>query len=154
MKAPLTEAETTVSNDQRPCAVLIVSARMEHRRTLLRILEGLNIDVLVCSTLAQARVALSKRTAALSFCDEKLPDGTYSDFLELQDRKVKKSRVIVTMMNDKWERYLEAIRLGAFDVLQFPFAPTDVELSLIHAMRKGVVYKAEDTRLKLQRGDS
>jgi DNA-binding NtrC family response regulator len=40
------------------------------------------------------------------------------------------------MMNGEWEQYLEAIRGGAFDVLQFPFTPTDVELFLIRAMRE------------------
>jgi DNA-binding NtrC family response regulator len=132
---PLIKSETTLSSDQQRSVVLVVSARLEHRKVLLRIFEGLNIDVLVCSTLAQARKALSDRTVALSFCDENLSDGTYRDFLDLRDMDLKTPRVIVTMMNGEWEPYLEAIRRGAFDVLQFPLAPTDVELSLIHAMR-------------------
>ena len=137
MSAPPTKSETTASNDRQLRVVLIVSARFEHRRVLLRILERLNIDALACSTLAQARAALSNRTTALSFCDENLPDGTYRDFLDLRDMELNPPHVIVTMLNDEWEQYLEAIRRGAFDVLQYPFAPTDVELSLIHAMREG-----------------
>ena len=35
----------------------------------------------------------------------------------------------------EWEEYLEALRLGATEVLRCPLQPSDVDLALIHAMR-------------------
>jgi hypothetical protein len=35
----------------------------------------------------------------------------------------------------EWDEYLEALHLGAEEVLRCPLQPTDVDLALIHAMR-------------------
>ena len=136
VNVPQTKSETTVSNGQQPHVILVVSARLENRSVLLRVFEGLNLNVLVCSTLVQAREVLANRPVALIFCDETLPDGTYRDLFDLRETELKTFRVVVTMTSGTWEGYLEAIRRGVFDVLQFPFTPTDVELSLIHSVRE------------------
>jgi hypothetical protein len=34
----------------------------------------------------------------------------------------------------EWEEYLEALHLGAAEVIRCPLQPTDVDLALIHTM--------------------
>jgi DNA-binding NtrC family response regulator len=48
------------------------------------------------------------------------------------------TRFVVMLCTGEWEEYLEALRLGAEEVLRCPLQPTDVDLALIHAMRSGV----------------
>ena len=42
---------------------------------------------------------------------------------------------MVTSRESDWDEYLEAIRLGAFDVIASPCRPTDVEWMVIQARR-------------------
>jgi hypothetical protein len=42
----------------------------------------------------------------------------------------------------EWEEYLEALRLGAEEVLRCPLQPTDIDLALIHALR-GNAHRSE-----------
>ena len=132
--------ESTGENIEKHRMILMVSACLEHRKTLLRILEGLNLDVVISSSLVQATEFLARQTTALIFCDENLPDGTYHDLLVQRNSGQRIPPVVVAMRDSDWERYLEAIRRGAFDAIRRPFTPTDVELVLIHASR------AEDPR--------
>jgi hypothetical protein len=37
----------------------------------------------------------------------------------------------------EWEEYLEALRLGAAEVLRVPLQSTDIDIALFHAMRQG-----------------
>jgi hypothetical protein len=48
-----------------------VSAELEIRRPLLRTLESLKIDVVVCSRRLQVEEALSKSSFDVVFCDER-----------------------------------------------------------------------------------
>jgi DNA-binding NtrC family response regulator len=115
--------------------VLIVTSTVEDRKTLLHVLECLSTNVISCSTLAQADEVLSQQTIDLVFCEERLPDGTYRDLLTLGQTRQRSVCFVVTTRVGAWEEYLEATQLGAFDVVPFPLRPTDVELTVIRAMR-------------------
>lgn len=127
--------EPTKPKIEKHQMILVVSASFDHRRTLLRMFEGLNLDAVICSNLAQAKDVLSHRTTALIFCDENLLDWTYRDLFAKRNSRGMVPPVVVTMKDSGWERYLDAIRRGAFDAIRRPFTSTDVELVLIHAMR-------------------
>ena len=126
--------------------LLIVSGRLENKRTLLNIMAGLPINVYTTGTLEQARKALLERPVDVILCDESLPDGTYRDFLCAVRSEHKMTRFVVLLSSDVWEEYLEAIRLvGAYDVVRCPYQPTDIELVLIRASRD--LRRKEDLRL-------
>ncbi len=114
---------------------LVVSERMEHVKTLVRILDGLTINVYVACSVRQAQEVLSRQPLALVFCDERIPGGTYRDLLLSSETQRKLSRFVVMLQTGEWDEYLEAMRLGAFEVIRCPVQPTDVELTLIHANR-------------------
>ena len=114
---------------------LLVSPHMEVRRPLLRTLEALSVDVIVCSTRAQAEEVLSRQAVEIVFCDEHLPDGSYCDLIHSSGLDHGIPCVVVTTRNGEWELYFEATGKGAFDVIRSPWYATDVELAVIRALR-------------------
>ncbi len=115
---------------------LIVSPHMEVRGRLLRTLEALSADVIVCSTRAQAEEVLSRQAVEIVFCDEHLPDGSYCDLIHSSGPTHVIPRVVVTTRTGEWELYFEAMTKGAFDVIRSPWYATDVELAVIRALRE------------------
>lgn len=116
--------------------VLLVTSQLELRQSLLHVLESLSMDVITCSNLAQALEVLSGQEFDLVFCDDRLPDGTYSDLICKQPHGGRTHPVVVTTRTGEWELYMEALRKGAFDVIRYPGPATDVELAVIRALRE------------------
>jgi DNA-binding NtrC family response regulator len=114
---------------------LIVSSDLENRKSLLHILENLSLNVISCSALSEAEEVLSRQEVPLVFCDEILSDGCYRNLLSAHKAGQRAPRIVVTIRGE-WDEYLEAIRLGAFDVVRCPFRPTDIEMVIIHAVRE------------------
>ena len=126
--------------------VLVASSRMEDRTALLRILDGLSLNVISCSALGEANEVLSREDIPLVFCDEWLRDGCFSDLLPpVPPGLRKRPRVVVTIHEGEWEEYMHVLRQGAFDAVRFPLQPTDVELVVLRALREtrdGAPYRA------------
>jgi DNA-binding NtrC family response regulator len=115
--------------------ILIVSRRPDNRKTLLRVFDGLPIDSYSANSLEQAREALRSRNFSVVFCEERLSDGPHRDLLRETRGTGEDVRFVVMLCTGEWEEYLEALHLGADEVLRCPLQPTDVDLALIHAMR-------------------
>lgn len=122
--------------------ILIVSCRPENRKMLLRVFDGLPVDSYTASTLQQARETLRSRSFSVIFCEERLSDGRYADLLPDVRAVSGDARFVVMLCTGEWEEYLEALRVGAEEVLRCPLQPTDVDLALINAMRGGPPNKA------------
>ena len=118
-----------------PWEVMVLSAQFEDRRSLTHILASQQVEPLCCSTLREAVETLRKEPVGLVFCDKSLPDGTYRDLLTAARGLATRVRVVVTSHQADWDEYLEAMRLGAFDVIAVPCRPTDVEWMVIQAKR-------------------
>jgi DNA-binding NtrC family response regulator len=129
-------ATQTSASLQRHVRVLIVSPQMEVRRPLLRTLEALSTDVIVCSTRMQAEEVLAKQAVELVFCDEHLPDGSYADLIHAEHCEHRIPRIVVATRTGEWDLYFEAVRRGAFDVIRSPWHATDVEMAVIRALRE------------------
>lgn len=121
---------------QRTVRALVVSPSLEVRQPLLRALNALSVDVIVCSTVAQAVEFLDHDTVDVVFCDEHLPDGRYCDLVRLDDSSAAHRRVVVTTRTGEWDLYFEAVGNGAFDVIRCPWHPTDVEMVILRALRE------------------
>ena len=124
------------SIDPRTVCALVVSPHLEVRRPLLRALEALSADVIVCSTREQAVDVLSKQAVEIVFCDDHLPDGCYGDLIHPKHYDHRIPRVAVITRTGEWELYFEAIAKGAFDVIRSPWYATDVEMTVIRALRE------------------
>jgi DNA-binding NtrC family response regulator len=122
---------------QRVVRVLILSPHVEVRQSFRRTLEALSTDVMVCSNREQGEEVLSRQAFDLVFCDSYLPDGSYSDLIHSDHHWAHRTpRVAVIVRKDDQELHLDALRKGAFAVLQWPGCVTDVELALLRAMRE------------------
>lgn len=121
---------------QRCVRALLVSPSLEVRRPLLHVLEGLSTDVVCCATLVQAEEVLARQSFEAVFCDEHLLDGSYVDLIHSDHFEGRIPRVIVATRFGEWDLYLEALRKGAFDVVRSPWHATDVEMTVIRALRE------------------
>jgi DNA-binding NtrC family response regulator len=116
--------------------ILIVSNRLENRKTLLRTLEGLPVNAFCVSTLEQALETLPSRTFAIIFCEERVSDGSYHELLGIVRANSEPGRFVVILCTGEWEEYLEALKFGASEVIRCPLQPPDIDMVLIHAMRE------------------
>ena len=119
-----------------PWEVLIVSSDLESRRALLTILGDQGIDAMYAASLDECRAILARQNVGLAFCDSSFADGDYREFLRLARSRNPKLRVVVTSCQSEWDEYLQAVRMGAFDVIASPCRPTDVEWMVIQAKRE------------------
>jgi DNA-binding NtrC family response regulator len=120
---------------QRQVRVLVASPQLEVRQALIRTLDRLSADVISCSTRSQAEEVLARQEVDLVFCDEHLPDGSYSDLTHTNHWNHKIPRIVVATRHAEWDFYFEALRKGAFDITRSPWHATDVEMVLIRALR-------------------
>jgi DNA-binding NtrC family response regulator len=118
-----------------PWQILVASSNLENRRALMQILQRQGLEPIAASTLAECHEFLQNDTVGLIFCDFHLTDGSYRDLLDMARSLREKTRVVLTAKRTNWDEYLEAMRLGAFDVIGCPCRPTDVEWMVIQAKR-------------------
>jgi DNA-binding NtrC family response regulator len=118
-----------------PWQILVASSDLESRRALLQLLSRLGLDPISASNVSQARETLQRDKVGLVFCERHLADGSYRDILNMARSSQETIRVVVTSKHADWDEYLEAIGLGAFDVITSPCRATDVEWMVIQAKR-------------------
>jgi DNA-binding NtrC family response regulator len=118
-----------------PWEILVVSADSESRHALTTILNREGVDPICTSTISDCREIMAKRNVGLVFCDGRLRDGNYRDLLFARRSLRSKACVVVTSPDPDWNEYLDAMRLGAFDVIAAPCRPTDVARMVIQARR-------------------
>jgi DNA-binding NtrC family response regulator len=118
-----------------PWQILVVSSDLESRRALMQVLTRLGLDPISASNASEAKETLQQDKAGLVFCDRHLADGSYREILNIARSSPDKVRVVVTSKHADWDEYLEAMRLGALDVIAWPCRATDVEWMVIQAKR-------------------
>ena len=123
-------------------AVLIVSCRPENRKTLARVFDELSINSYVAPTIRDAKELLASQSLSMVFCEERLSDGSYCDLLTNVRATSPEMRFVVMLCTGEWEEYLEAMRLGAQEVLRCPLRPTDIDQAMKHNERKAMTANA------------
>jgi DNA-binding NtrC family response regulator len=118
-----------------PWEILVIASDLDRRRALAKTLTALGLDPICTATIYESLAILADDTVGLVFCDAQLSDGTYRDLLAATHSLKVKTRVVITSRHTDWDEFLEAVRLGAFDVIPTPCRPTDVEWMVIQAKR-------------------
>jgi DNA-binding NtrC family response regulator len=129
-----------------PWDILIASADLEGRRRLANILSKLEVDPLTTSSIRESKEIIATERVGLIFCDRLLSDGNCYDLLNASKAGKTKARIVVTSSTADWDEFLEAMRLGAFDVIASPCRATDVEWMIIQTLR----YERTGARLALK----
>jgi len=113
--------------------VLVASGNLEHRRSLIKILEELPLNVISVSTFQQAEEVLLRQRISLLFSDQSLPDGSYKELLShTQTARPTPCVVLTTEASDPVDPR-EVAECGVVGTLRYPFHATDVELQIIRA---------------------
>jgi DNA-binding NtrC family response regulator len=119
-----------------PWHIVIASADVEDRRAMRNIFVKLGLEPIAASSLRECVETAAPENAGLIFCARSLSDGDYRDLLAAARRGKWKTRIVIATRATNWDDYLEAMRLGAFDVISAPCRPTDVEWMIIQALRE------------------
>jgi DNA-binding NtrC family response regulator len=129
-----------------PWDILVASSDLEGRRALSNILAKLGVDPLASSTVRECKELMASERVGLIFCDRLLADGNCYDLLNASRIGRTKARVVVMSSTADWDEFLEAMRLGAFDVIASPCRATDVEWMILQALR----YERTEARMALK----
>jgi len=129
-----------------PWDILVASSDLEGRRALSNILDKLGVDPLTSSSVRECKELIASERVGLIFCDRLLADGNCNDLLNASRGGRTKTRVVVMSSTADWDEFLEAMRLGAFDVIASPCRATDVEWMIIQALR----YERTEARVALK----
>jgi DNA-binding NtrC family response regulator len=113
---------------------LVVSPELGNRKPLLRTLEALQVDIIVCTTRVQAEQILVTKRVDIVFCDGYLPDGRYSDLVLATSGSSTGPPVVVTTRTGDWDLYFAALDEGAFDVIRCPCYAQDVEMTIVRSL--------------------
>jgi DNA-binding NtrC family response regulator len=113
---------------------LVISGRLEVRQGFLRKVERL-ADVTVCSNRTQAEELLGRQTFDLVFCDEHLPDGSYTDLIA-RHYEQQTPRIVVLTGDGDWSLYFQAVGKGAIDVMRWSACITDIEVTVIRSLHE------------------
>ncbi len=119
-----------------PWQIVIASADVEERRAMCNILATQGLDPIAASSVRQCEEIMAQENVGLIFCARSLADGDYRSLLVAPRRERRKTRIVILNRVTDWDEYLEAMRLGAFDVISAPCRPTDVEWMILQALRE------------------
>ncbi len=116
--------------------VLIAAADLETCRRLANILSQWGFESVCASTVGKAKAILARQGVPMVFCEDRLADGGFRDVLGAAKLVQANAPVVVASWADDLNGYLEAIQLGAFDVIPCPCRPADVHRVVSHALRR------------------
>jgi DNA-binding NtrC family response regulator len=106
---------------------LIAFSDSENMMAVCSALTETDVDLELCSTISDLRAHLKQDRIDLVFCQARFEDGTFRDLLRLVDSF--QTGVAVVVCSDFYDKgtYIEAMSLGAFDYLAFPYRKSEVE---------------------------
>ena len=113
--------------------VLFVTPHCEDADRLSQILGPLPVELDHVADLEHARRKLRQEPYPVILTDADLPDGGWSDVLDLAQRVSPWSRVIVTNRFADARLWIDALGRGVFDLLAQPFYASEVRRILANA---------------------
>ncbi len=107
------------------------------RQFIRDVLSGLEINLVIASSLEQARTEARTQVFDILIVDRMLPDGRGLDFIrELRDRDNRMPILVLTALRDVGQR-VEGLEAGADDYLGKPFAPLELKARVRALLRRG-----------------
>lgn len=107
-------------------SLLIVDDEKNIRYTLLQALESLEIDVDTAVNGEEALEKINNKQYSLILLDLKMPGMNGMEVLRHVSRHHPETRIIIISAHGTIDSAVEAMKLGAVDFLQKPFAPMEI----------------------------
>jgi DNA-binding NtrC family response regulator len=117
-------------------SILFISSSADDVNTVFQMLAGIANSCEHVSTLERARQKLEGRTFGVVVTDARLPDGTWADVVRLAGQGKRGPAVVVTDELADARFWLDALELGAYDVLPRPFCREEVQRILANALHE------------------
>ena len=100
---------------------LLVYDRAHPLETLSTVLKELSVETYSVRTCKEARERVLRIRPDLIFTDTCLPDGSWTDVVDMAERSDSPVNVIVVSATEDVQLYISALERGAFDFLLPPF---------------------------------
>ncbi len=100
------------------------------------VLDRCAFEPVLLSTVAELRSYIRKPDISVLVCEEILLDGNYKEVLRVSRGVGGHIPVVVFSRLADWDQYLEAIRLGAFDCLRYPFRTGELRWVVNRALQE------------------
>lgn len=114
-----------------PRRVLVAARNLRGHEEFILILKRHGLDPVSSSTIAESRELLRRETISLVLCEDEVADGNYEEILRDVGGFATRIPVVVFSRLADWDRYLKAMRAGAFDYLPDPCSPAEIQ-SVVH----------------------
>jgi DNA-binding NtrC family response regulator len=121
--------------------ILIVEDEASMRRILSVLLASNDYDIAEAATIAACRDQLAKRAFDVLITDQRLPDGTGMEVLDLAREADPGMPVIMLTAYGTVELAVQAMRAGAFDFITKPFDQDTVIAALARACEHGALLR-------------
>lgn len=131
-------AEVAVATDDAGVPVgraLIASCDPRGHEEFVRALGRCGLQPVPASTLTQARELLLHDRFSMILCEETIAGGSYREILRHVGGFAARIPVVVFSRMADWDRYLEAMRAGAFDYVANPCSAVEIESVVKRALR-------------------
>ena len=116
-------------------SALILTADEQACENLAPALTECGFEPVRLGSVGELRMGALDGQAALLLCEQFLPDGDFRDALRVLTVAAKKIPVIVFSRIADWDSYLQAMRLGAYDCLRYPFRCGELQRILRQIIR-------------------
>jgi DNA-binding NtrC family response regulator len=101
---------------------------------VLGVINDYGLEASAARNVRQARTHLQKPDLSLVVCESNLPDGSFRDLFDASALRTSPLRFVVLVRDEA--DYSEAMRLGAFEAIPTPCRRSDVQWTMIRALRK------------------
>jgi DNA-binding NtrC family response regulator len=127
---------STAPQETEALETILISGGADHDcRVLTQVLRDWKLTPLHCSSPQEAIEILSERPVLLVFCDLRSGEAGFGDLLQLISLKPR-SRVVAIVPESMGDGVYRAImQMGAFNVIASPCRRSDVQWSIIFALR-------------------
>jgi len=121
-------------SSKKPRHAVLVGNDILSEEDLIGLLKQKGLQPVPSSSLKEAQFLLDRRETVLAICHASSKDGTFRDLLGAIG---KSSKVPVIVCGDHYDPrlYLEAMELGAFDYVTYPYHSEGVEWIVGNALR-------------------
>jgi two-component system, NtrC family, response regulator HydG len=110
-------------------------------KRLAEALAASGLEAKRCSTVRDGMSAIRQGSADLVFCQERLADGTFRDVLNFLFPRNRMPLIVCSNFYNT-KVYIEAMSLGAFDYVAFPYSPQDLRWIIANALNKSSALSA------------
>ena len=121
---------------------LLVLENEDDRKTLCRMVAECGVQPVPCSTLQDAKALVASDAISIAFCENRLDDGDYMDFLRAVRSTGRTIPVVVCSRQLDLSLYLDAMEMGAYDFVVRPYQEADLAWIM-----EGALWKVAGARL-------